>query len=104
MTTPASGRALKVDGACGADTLIQRVQPGAFSMNTPSPHPVRSWARDLDPQARQQLDNVAKLPIIHSHVAAMADAHLGMGSTVGSVLATEIGRASCRERGEATGG
>jgi len=58
-------------------------------MNTPSPHPVRSWARDLDPQARQQLDNVAKLPIIHSHVAAMADAHLGMGSTVGSVLATD---------------
>ena len=28
------------------------------------------------------------LPIIHGHVAAMADAHLGMGATVGSVLAT----------------
>lgn len=55
---------------------------------THSPLPVRSWARDLDPQARQQLDNIAQLPIIHHHVAAMADAHLGLGATVGSVLAT----------------
>lgn len=55
---------------------------------TQNPWPIRSWAKGLDPAARQQLENVARLPIIHRHVAAMADAHLGMGSTVGSVLAT----------------
>ncbi len=55
---------------------------------TTGPWPIRSWAKDLDPAARQQLENAAQLPIIHRHVAAMADAHLGMGSTVGSVLAT----------------
>lgn len=52
------------------------------------PWPVLSWARDLDPKAQQQLDNIAQLPIIHRHVAAMADAHMGIGATVGSVLAT----------------
>lgn len=51
-------------------------------------HPIRSWARDLDADTQRQLDNVARLPIIHHHVAAMADAHLGLGATVGSVLAT----------------
>jgi tRNA-splicing ligase RtcB len=60
----------------------------AQTLKTHPPWPVRSWARDLDPQARQQLENIAQLPIIHRHVAAMADAHLGLGATVGSVLAT----------------
>jgi hypothetical protein len=32
--------------------------------------------------------NIALLPFIHSHVAAMPDAHVGIGATVGSVIAT----------------
>lgn len=56
--------------------------------SSPLPRPIHNWAQELDPKARAQLENVAKLPIIHSHVAAMADAHLGIGATVGSVLAT----------------
>ncbi|MBN8727005.1 MAG: RtcB family protein [Xanthomonadales bacterium] len=60
----------------------------AFSTPSPVPRPVRTWATDLDADTRRQLDNVAQLPIIHRHVAAMADAHLGLGATVGSVLAT----------------
>jgi len=55
---------------------------------THSPLPIRCWARDLDPGARTQLENIARLPIVHRHVAAMADAHMGIGATVGSVLAT----------------
>ncbi len=50
--------------------------------------PLKIWASGLDPLSEQQLRNVASLPIIHHHVAAMPDAHGGIGATVGSVLAT----------------
>jgi tRNA-splicing ligase RtcB (3'-phosphate/5'-hydroxy nucleic acid ligase) len=50
--------------------------------------PVRIYTDDLEAGARQQLVNVSKLPIIHHHVAAMPDVHLGIGATVGSVIAT----------------
>ena len=51
--------------------------------------PVKVWARQLEPQARQQLENVAQLPIVHGHVAAMPDVHAGIGSAVGSVIPTK---------------
>ncbi len=35
-----------------------------------------------------QLRNVAQLPVIHYHVAAMPDAHGGIGATAGAVLVT----------------
>ena len=38
--------------------------------------------------ARQQLVNISRLPIVHHHVAAMPDVHLGIGATVGSVVPT----------------
>ena len=38
--------------------------------------------------ALAQLRNVARLPFVFRHVAAMPDVHLGMGATVGSVIAT----------------
>jgi tRNA-splicing ligase RtcB len=50
--------------------------------------PVKVYTADLDPAARQQLVNVSKLPIVHHHVAAMPDVHLGIGATVGSVIPT----------------
>lgn len=43
---------------------------------------------DIEPQARQQLENLSKLPFIFKHIAVMPDCHLGMGATVGSVIAT----------------
>ena len=51
--------------------------------------PVKVWTADLEPQARKQLENVARLPIIHGHVAAMPDVHAGIGATVGSVIPTK---------------
>lgn len=51
--------------------------------------PVKIYTEDIDPQALQQLINISKLPIIHSHVAAMPDVHLGIGATVGSVIPTK---------------
>ncbi|MFI7421936.1 RtcB family protein [Nonomuraea sp. NPDC049684] len=51
-------------------------------------HPLRMWAEPetVDPQAMQQLRNVANLPWVHG-VAVMPDVHHGKGATVGSVIA-----------------
>ena len=50
--------------------------------------PVKVYTRDLEPEARRQLVNVSRLPVVHHHVAAMPDVHLGIGATVGSVIPT----------------
>jgi tRNA-splicing ligase RtcB len=50
--------------------------------------PVKIWTDDVDEKSRQQLSNVGSLPFIHHHVAAMPDVHLGIGATIGSVIAT----------------
>ncbi|MGD9591047.1 MAG: RtcB family protein [Candidatus Berkiella sp.] len=39
--------------------------------------------------AYQQLVNLATLPFIHSHIAAMPDVHCGIGATVGAVIPTK---------------
>jgi len=50
--------------------------------------PVQIWTNDVDERSKQQLLNIASLPFIHHHVAAMPDVHLGKGATIGSVIAT----------------
>jgi tRNA-splicing ligase RtcB len=50
--------------------------------------PVKVYTGDIEPEARQQLVNISQLPIVHHHVAAMPDVHLGIGATVGSVIPT----------------
>ena len=51
--------------------------------------PVKIFTKDIEPEALQQLLNVAQLPIVHGHVAAMPDVHHGIGATVGSVIPTK---------------
>lgn len=53
--------------------------------------PIKAWTRgvQIEDSARQQLLNLASMPFIHKHVAAMPDVHWGMGATVGSVIATK---------------
>lgn len=51
--------------------------------------PVKIYTDDIEPTARQQLLNLATLPFIFHHVAAMPDVHAGIGATVGAVIATE---------------
>lgn len=62
-----------------------------FEVITGARLPIKSWTRgvQVEDAAKQQLLNVAGLPFIHSHVAAMPDVHWGMGATVGSVIATK---------------
>lgn len=50
--------------------------------------PVKIWTDEIDDKSRQQLSNIASLPFVHHHIAAMPDVHVGIGATVGSVIAT----------------
>ncbi|MGF1688503.1 RtcB family protein [Photobacterium japonica] len=50
--------------------------------------PIKAWTQGVpfEDAARAQLDNIATMPIIHSHIAVMPDVHLGKGATIGSVI------------------
>ena len=52
--------------------------------------PVKMWTRGVpvEDEARKQLANAARLPVVFKHIAAMPDVHLGIGATVGSVIPT----------------
>lgn len=62
-----------------------------FEMIESEGFPIKAWTRgvQVEDQAKQQLRNLASMPFIHKHVAAMPDVHWGMGATVGSVIATK---------------
>jgi tRNA-splicing ligase RtcB len=47
-----------------------------------------NWASILETATREQALQTAGMPFVRPHVALMPDAHLGMGSTVGSVIPT----------------
>ncbi|MCK9685400.1 RtcB family protein [Scleromatobacter humisilvae] len=51
---------------------------------------IKMWTRGVpvEDEARKQLANAARLPIVFKHIAAMPDVHLGIGATVGSVIPT----------------
>lgn len=57
----------------------------------PGSLPIKMWTKGVpvEEEALKQLRNIASLPFIHKHVAAMPDVHWGMGATVGSVIATK---------------
>ena len=60
-------------------------------MAQPGGHPIKAWVKgiSIEKEAIAQLKNVASLPFIHHHVAAMPDVHWGRGATIGSVIATK---------------
>jgi tRNA-splicing ligase RtcB (3'-phosphate/5'-hydroxy nucleic acid ligase) len=60
--------------------VIQEIREGRV--------PVKVYTGELEAGARQQLVNISRLPVVHHHVAAMPDVHLGIGATVGSVIPT----------------
>ncbi|MBF0439243.1 MAG: RtcB family protein [Magnetococcales bacterium] len=55
---------------------------------TSSQVPVKIYTDEMDDLSRTQLKNVANLPFVFHHVAAMPDVHAGMGATIGSVIPT----------------
>lgn len=47
-----------------------------------------SWASEIDEVTVEQARRLSRLPIVDGHVALMPDAHLGLGATIGAVIAT----------------
>ena len=50
---------------------------------------VMNWAIDADPGALRQAQRIARSPAVSGDVALMADAHLGIGTAIGSVIPTQ---------------
>jgi len=51
---------------------------------------ILSWVtHEMSDDEHKMLRNVSRLPCLYKHVALMPDAHLGIGSMVGSVIATK---------------
>ncbi|MSR47644.1 MAG: RtcB family protein [Planctomycetes bacterium] len=67
----------------GAGPLIRRVDGGVE---------IRAWVRGVpvESDAYRQLENLARLPIVHGHVVAMPDVHVGIGATIGTVFASQV--------------
>jgi len=53
--------------------------------------PIKMWTRGVpvDDKARAQLASAARMPFVFKHVAVMPDVHVGIGATIGSVIATK---------------
>ncbi|MCG7550674.1 RtcB family protein [Pseudoalteromonas sp. Of7M-16] len=51
-------------------------------------YPIKAWTKGVpfEPAAQQQLENIAAMDIVHSHIAVMPDVHLGKGATIGCVI------------------
>ena len=49
---------------------------------------IKAWVEGVpfQDEARQQLDNIASMDLVHGHIAVMPDVHLGKGATIGSVI------------------
>src|SRR5438045_9319903 len=64
--------------------------PGPQIIEVSGGRPIKAWTVGVpfEAEARAQLERIARLPIIHRHVAVRPEVHLGIGATVGSVIAT----------------
>ena len=53
--------------------------------------PIKMWTQGVPVEdgAREQLRKTAQMPFIFKHLAVMPDVHIGIGSTVGSVIPTK---------------
>lgn len=62
----------------------------AYTVDSTQRMPIKMWTQGVfvEDRALGQLRNVANLPFVHGHIAAMPDVHWGMGATVGSVILT----------------
>lgn len=52
---------------------------------------IKMWTKHVPVEsgAIDQLRNLSELPFVYSHIAAMPDVHVGIGATVGTVMATK---------------
>lgn len=50
--------------------------------------PIKAWTKGVpfEDAAIAQLNNIAQMSLVHSHIAVMPDVHMGKGATIGSVI------------------
>ena len=60
-------------------------------MESTNGRPIKMWTQGVpvEDKAREQLRKTAEMPFIFKHLAVMPDVHVGIGSTVGSVIPTK---------------
>ena len=60
-------------------------------VETENGHLVKMWSKGVPFEANTiaQLKKTASMPFLFKHLAAMPDAHLGVGSTIGTVFPTQ---------------
>jgi tRNA-splicing ligase RtcB (3'-phosphate/5'-hydroxy nucleic acid ligase) len=60
------------------------------TMNVEGGRHIKMWTKGVpvEDEAREQLRKAAKMPFIFKHIAVMPDVHVGIGSTIGSVIPT----------------
>ncbi|MCW5665481.1 MAG: RtcB family protein [Piscinibacter sp.] len=66
------------------------METSAIHEDVPGGVPLKMWTRGVpvEDEAKRQLTNAARLPVVFRHIAAMPDVHFGIGATVGSVIPT----------------
>ncbi len=64
--------------------------PDHTEINDLGSQPIKLWTRGVpvEDEAKRQLSQLARLPVVWPHVAVMPDVHVGIGATVGSVVST----------------
>jgi len=70
--------------------IMEQEETQHIHEDVPGGVPLKMWTRGvpIEPEAKRQLTNAARLPIVFKHIAAMPDVHFGIGATVGSVIPT----------------
>ena len=66
------------------------MQTNCIEEDVPGGVPLKMWTRGVpvEDEAKRQLANAARLPIVFRHIAVMPDVHFGLGATVDSVIPT----------------
>jgi tRNA-splicing ligase RtcB len=75
---------------CQRGLFIEMVTERGYELIESEGAAIKCWTRGVavESAARDQLKNIARLPIVHGWLAVMPDVHLGIGATVGSVVPT----------------
>lgn len=57
-------------------------------IENPGRAPIKAWVQGVpfEQEAQKQLNNIAQMEVVHSHIAVMPDVHMGKGATIGSVI------------------
>jgi tRNA-splicing ligase RtcB (3'-phosphate/5'-hydroxy nucleic acid ligase) len=88
--TPNSGTTHSRPAPAACNEGIDTMEPQHIHEDVPGGVPLKMWTQGVpvEEEAKRQLANAARLPIVFRHIAAMPDVHLGIGATVGSVIPT----------------